>query len=63
MEDNKLNILFLSGWYPNRVLPTLGNFVQKHAEAVALNCNRAELQCDLTECMCGSELPEQHRDR
>ncbi len=36
---NKLNILFLSSWYPNRVLPTLGNFVQKHAEAVALRTN------------------------
>lgn len=36
---NKLNILFLSSWYPNRVLPTLGNFVQKHAEAVALRAN------------------------
>ena len=35
----KLNILFLSSWYPNRVLPTLGNFVQKHAEAVALRSN------------------------
>lgn len=34
--NKKLNILFLSSWYPNRVLPTLGNFVQKHAEAVAL---------------------------
>lgn len=32
----KKNILFLSSWYPNRVKPTLGNFVQKHAEA----CNR-----------------------
>lgn len=37
--NKKLNILFLSSWYPNRVLPTLGNFVQKHAEAVALRCN------------------------
>ncbi|CAN5526812.1 glycosyltransferase family 4 protein [soil metagenome] len=34
--NKKLNILFLSSWYPNRVLPTLGNFVQKHAEAIAL---------------------------
>ncbi|MCW3072125.1 MAG: hypothetical protein JWO44_2015 [Bacteroidetes bacterium] len=39
----KRNILFLSGWYPNRVLPTLGNFVQKHAEAVALHSNVAAL--------------------
>jgi glycosyltransferase involved in cell wall biosynthesis len=37
--DKKLNILFLSGWYPNRVHPTLGNFIQKHAEAVALRSN------------------------
>ena len=39
MTKKKLNILFLSSWYPNRVLPTLGNFVQKHAEAVALHSN------------------------
>jgi glycosyltransferase involved in cell wall biosynthesis len=39
MTNKKLNILFLSSWYPNRVLPTLGNFVQKHAEAVAMLCD------------------------
>ncbi len=39
MTIKKLNILFLSSWYPNRVLPTLGNFVQKHAEAVAMQAN------------------------
>jgi glycosyltransferase involved in cell wall biosynthesis len=39
VKDKKLNILFLSGWYPSRLLPTLGNFVQKHAEAVALRSN------------------------
>ena len=43
MKDKKLNILFLSSWYPNRVLPTLGNFVQKHAEAVALKANVSAL--------------------
>ncbi len=35
----KYNILFTSSWYPSRVNPTLGNFVQKQAEAVALNAN------------------------
>ena len=40
---NKLNILFLSSWYPNRLLPTLGNFVQKHAESVAVHANVAAL--------------------
>ncbi len=32
---SKLHILFLCGWYPSRVLPSNGNFVQRHAESVA----------------------------
>lgn len=35
MRKDALNVLFLNSWYPNRNAPTLGNFVQKHAEAVA----------------------------
>lgn len=31
----KLHILFLSHWYPSRVSPTNGDFIQRHAEAVA----------------------------
>ncbi|MFM1931712.1 MAG: hypothetical protein RL226_1015, partial [Bacteroidota bacterium] len=31
----KLNVLFLSSWFPSRVHPTLGNFVIAHAQAVA----------------------------
>jgi len=31
------NILFISGWYPTRMKPTLGNFVFKHAECIARN--------------------------
>lgn len=34
--DKTLNILFLCSWYPSRVLPTNGDFVQRHAEAVAV---------------------------
>jgi len=34
--DKTLNILFLCSWYPSRVLPTNGDFVQRHAEAVAI---------------------------
>lgn len=30
-----MRVLFLPGWYPNRTHPNLGNFVQRHAEAVA----------------------------
>ena len=32
----KLHILFLCGWYPSRVLPINGDFIQRHAEAVSL---------------------------
>ena len=31
----KLHILFLCGWYPSKVLPTNGDFIQRHAEAVS----------------------------
>jgi len=34
--NKKLHILFLNSWYPSRVLPTNGDFIQRHAEAVAL---------------------------
>lgn len=32
---NQLHVLFLSSWFPSKTHPTLGNFVQRHAEAVA----------------------------
>lgn len=32
----KLHILFLCGWYPSKVLPTNGDFIQRHAEAISL---------------------------
>lgn len=32
----KKNILFISSWYPNKLEPTNGNFVQRHAEAASL---------------------------
>lgn len=36
MNKNKLHILFLSSWYPSRVFPTNGDFVQRHAETMAI---------------------------
>ncbi len=39
----KLNILFLASWYPNKLEPQNGNFIQRHAEAVAAKCNVASL--------------------
>lgn len=34
-SENKLHVLFLCSWFPNSENPTLGNFVEKHAEAAA----------------------------
>ncbi len=36
MNKKKLHILFLNSWYPSLVLPQNGDFIQRHAEAVAL---------------------------
>jgi L-malate glycosyltransferase len=38
-----VKILFVSSWYPNRVQPRLGNFIQRHAEAVAVKEQVASL--------------------
>jgi glycosyltransferase involved in cell wall biosynthesis len=37
--NKKLNILFLASWYPNKVQPSNGNFIQQHAQAVSTLCN------------------------
>ncbi len=34
--NQRLHILFLCSWYPSRVLPYNGDFIQRHAEAVAI---------------------------
>lgn len=35
MTKRKLHILFLNSWYPSKVLPNNGDFIQRHAEAVS----------------------------
>lgn len=39
MDSKKQHILFLCGWYPSRVLPNNGDFIERHAEAVQLYHN------------------------
>ena len=34
--STKFNVLFLCGWYPSKVSPNNGDFIQRHAEAVSL---------------------------
>lgn len=43
MSQNRKRVLFLCSWYPNDYNPTLGNFVQKHAESVQINNDVATL--------------------
>lgn len=35
MSKKKLHILFLNSWYPSKVFPVNGDFIQRHAQAVA----------------------------
>jgi glycosyltransferase involved in cell wall biosynthesis len=34
--NSKLHVLFLCGWYPSRISPTNGDFIERHAKAVSL---------------------------
>jgi glycosyltransferase involved in cell wall biosynthesis len=44
MDDaRKRRVLFLSSWYPSRILPKNGNFVRRHAQAVARYAEVASL--------------------
>jgi len=38
-----LNVLFLPSWYPNKIHPQNGDFIQRHAEAVVSYCKVAVL--------------------
>lgn len=39
--SQRLNILFLASWFPNKLKPKNGNFIQQHALAVSKYCNVA----------------------
>lgn len=39
MTQEKLHILFLTSWYPSRVQPINGDFIKRHAQAVATQHN------------------------
>ena len=39
MGDKKLNILFISSWYPNKFKPFNGIFIKRHAAANTIDCN------------------------
>ncbi|MBI3509856.1 MAG: glycosyltransferase [Bacteroidetes bacterium] len=35
MQNEKMHILFICSWYPNRKFPALGNFIRDHAHALS----------------------------
>lgn len=39
MSTNRLNVLFLPKWYPNKFDPFDGNFIENHAHAIQRFCN------------------------
>lgn len=39
MEKKKLNIVFISSWYPNKIRPLNGIFVKRHAAANTIDCD------------------------
>ncbi len=49
--NKKKHILFLCGWYPSRVLPENGDFIERHAAAVALQHTVTVIHC-ITDANC-----------
>jgi len=58
-QDKKIKTLFISSWYPNRVKPTLGNFVQKHAEAASLFADVTVLHVCFDKCESKFEIVQE----
>lgn len=57
-----INVLFLSQWYPHRYDQMFGLFVQKHAEAVSINCRVKVLYVHPDEKINLFELKEKTRN-
>ncbi|HTB07977.1 MAG TPA: glycosyltransferase [Bacteroidia bacterium] len=49
MNGNRLQVLFISSWYPNKIRPLLGIFVKRHALAVAELCDVAVIYAYATD--------------
>jgi glycosyltransferase involved in cell wall biosynthesis len=43
MNGKKLQVLYISSWYPNKLKPLLGIFIQRHAQALINECDIASL--------------------
>lgn len=52
------HVLFLCSWYPNRLKPTNGNFIQKHAECIAIHNKVSVLHIQSSEHIQKYEIEE-----
>src|ERR1700739_3244324 len=43
MNGKKLQVLYISSWYPNKAKPLLGVFIKRHAQALVNECDIASL--------------------
>jgi glycosyltransferase involved in cell wall biosynthesis len=57
-----LHILFLASWYPNRLEPQNGNFIRRHAQAVALKAKVAALHVISDPSKSTSEISKSWKD-
>jgi glycosyltransferase involved in cell wall biosynthesis len=56
----QFHVLFLSSWFPSKTHPTLGNFVQRHAEAVALFSEVTVLYLSKNNSIVNFQIEESH---
>lgn len=61
--QKKLHILFLNSWYPSRVVPYNGDFIQRHAEAVATQHHVTAIHVTTDEnCQERTEIVEENKN-
>lgn len=63
VTHKRLSILFTSSWYPSKAHFTVGNFVQRHAEAVATLCDVWVLYVASMPQWQGPPRIEEHREK
>ena len=61
--DSKLNILFLSSWFPTKDKTTHGNFVKWHAQTISLHSNISLIYVSKTSGLASQFIIEQEQSK
>ena len=61
-QKKKFKVLTICSWYPNKTNPTLGNFVQKHSDTIALYNHAAALSIFPSDSIHSVQLQEVKRN-